>query len=72
EAQADLTVNGMTTAQAGQTVTVTIGGNSYTALVQADGSWSVIVPASDVAALTDGAAVVTASVSDIAGNPASA
>ncbi|KFC04145.1 hypothetical protein GTGU_03271, partial [Trabulsiella guamensis ATCC 49490] len=72
EAQADLVINGMTTAQAGQTVTVTVGGINYTAQVQADGSWSVTVPANDVAALTDGAAVITASVSDVAGNPASA
>ncbi|KFB93348.1 RTX family exoprotein, partial [Trabulsiella guamensis ATCC 49490] len=72
EAQADLVINGMTTAQAGQTVTVTVGGINYTAQVQADGSWSVTVPANDVAALNDGNATVTASVSDIAGNPASA
>ena len=70
EAQADLVITGTTTAPAGQTVTVTIGGVDYTAQVQANGSWSVTVPAADVASLATGA--VTASVSDTAGNTGSA
>ncbi|MEB0953346.1 Ig-like domain-containing protein, partial [Citrobacter sedlakii] len=70
EAQADLLIGGTTTAPAGQVVTVTIGSNSYTAQVQANGSWSVTVPAADVPALSSGA--VTATVSDAAGNTGSA
>ncbi|MCK8144024.1 Ig-like domain-containing protein [Citrobacter sedlakii] len=70
EAQADLLIGGTTTAPAGQTVTVTIGSNSYTTQVQANGSWSVTVPAADVASITTGA--VTASVADAAGNTGSA
>ena len=70
EAQADLVITGPTTAPAGQTVTVTINGNSYTALVQANGSWSVTVPAAEAGALTSGN--VTATVSDTAGNTGSA
>ncbi|HAT6801583.1 TPA: Ig-like domain-containing protein [Citrobacter freundii] len=70
EAQADLVITGTTTAPAGQTVTVTINGNDYTALVQANGSWSVTVPAAEAGALTSGN--VTATVSDAAGNTGSA
>ncbi|WVX58474.1 Ig-like domain-containing protein [Enterobacter ludwigii] len=71
EAQADLTVSGTSTAEAGQTVTVSLNGKEYTTTVGADGGWTLNVPAEDVAALTDGSVTVTASVSDKAGNPAS-
>ncbi|WP_431356339.1 Ig-like domain-containing protein [Enterobacter ludwigii] len=71
EAAQDLTLSGTSTAEAGQTVTVTFNGNQYTAQVQADGSWTLDVPAADLAGIADGTAVVTATVSDKAGNPAS-
>uniref|UniRef100_UPI00387B0027 Ig-like domain-containing protein n=1 Tax=Enterobacter asburiae TaxID=61645 RepID=UPI00387B0027 len=71
EAKSDLTVSGTTTAEAGQTVTVSLNGKDYTTTVSADGSWTLNVPAADLAGLTDGSATVTASVSDKAGNPAS-
>ncbi|MFZ5202376.1 Ig-like domain-containing protein [Enterobacter ludwigii] len=71
EAAQDLTLSGTSTAEAGQTVTVTFNGNQYTAQVQADGSWTLDVSAADLAGITDGTAVVTATVSDKAGNPAS-
>ncbi|WP_409012308.1 Ig-like domain-containing protein, partial [Enterobacter ludwigii] len=71
EAAQDLTLSGTSTAEAGQTVTVTFNGNQYTAQVQADGCWTLDVPAADLAGITDGTAVVTATVSDKAGNPAS-
>ncbi|QLG83598.1 Ig-like domain-containing protein [Enterobacter roggenkampii] len=71
EAKSDLTVSGTSTAEAGQTVTVSLNGKDYTTTVSADGSWTLNVPAADVAALTDGSVTVTASVSDKAGNPAS-
>lgn len=72
EAAQDLTLSGTSTAEAGQTVTVTFNGNQYSAQVQADGSWTLDVPAADLAGITDGSAAVTATVSDKAGNPASA
>ncbi|OEI77648.1 Ig-like domain-containing protein [Enterobacter sp. ku-bf2] len=71
EAKSDLTVSGSSSAEAGQTVTVSLNGKDYTTTVRADGSWTLNVPAADVAALTDGSVTVTASVSDKAGNPAS-
>ncbi|AIV29724.1 type 1 secretion target domain-containng protein [Enterobacter cloacae] len=71
EAQADLTVSGTSTAEAGQTVTVSLNGQDYTATVGSDGNWTLNVPAADLAALSDGSVTVTASVSDKAGNPAS-
>ncbi len=55
----------------GRTVTVTLNSHSYTATV-AGGAWTVTVPTSDVAALTDGNFTISASASDAAGNPASA
>ena len=71
EAQSDLTVSGTSTAEAGQTVTVSLNGQDYTATVGSDGNWTLNVPAADLAALSDGSVTVTASVSDKAGNPAS-
>ena len=38
EAQQPLTVHGSSSAEAGQTVTVTLGGKTYTALVGSDGT----------------------------------
>ncbi|MCP1113833.1 Ig-like domain-containing protein [Enterobacter bugandensis] len=72
EAAQDLTLSGTSTAEAGQTVTVTFNGKQYVAQVQADGSWTLDVPAADLTSIADGNATVTASVSDKAGNPASA
>ena len=72
EAEQDLTLSGTSTAEAGQTVTVTFNGNQYTAQVQANGSWTLDVPAADLEGIADGSAAVTVTVSDKAGNPASA
>ncbi|KNC09351.1 hypothetical protein AC791_11880 [Klebsiella sp. RIT-PI-d] len=71
EAQSDLTVSGTSTAEAGQTVTVSLNGKNYTTTVSADGNWTLSVPAADLTGLSDGSATVTAAVSDKAGNPAS-
>ncbi|MCC6092286.1 Ig-like domain-containing protein [Escherichia coli] len=71
EAGAALTITGSSTAEAGQTVTVTLNGENYTGTVQTDGSWSVSVPPADVSALTASNYTVSAAVSDKAGNPAS-
>lgn len=54
EAQQALTVQGSSSAEAGQTVTVTLGGKTYTALVANDGTWTLDVPAVDLAALSRG------------------
>ncbi|PLR38983.1 Ig-like domain-containing protein [Chimaeribacter arupi] len=56
--------------EAGQVVTVSLNEKSYTAVVQADGSWSLIIPAADIAALPNGANILLADVTDSAGNPA--
>ncbi|WP_017384197.1 Ig-like domain-containing protein, partial [Enterobacter hormaechei] len=71
EAQSDLAISGTSTAEAGQTVTVSLNGKDYTTTVSANGSWTLNVPAADLAGLTDGSVTVTAAVSDKAGNPAS-
>lgn len=54
------------TAEASRTVTVAFNGKPYSATVQANGSWSVQVPALDVSELPDGKLTV----SDKGGNPA--
>ncbi len=72
EAGAEIAISGTTTAQAGQTLTVTLNNNTYQTSVQADGTWSVNVPATDLSGLTASSYTVTATVSDKAGNPASA
>ncbi|HAO3112187.1 TPA: Ig-like domain-containing protein, partial [Escherichia coli] len=72
EAGNPLTISGSSTAEAGQTVTVTLNGVTYTGTVQADGSWSVSVPTADLSNLTASQYTVSASVSDKAGNPATA
>ncbi|EMD7210175.1 TPA: Ig-like domain-containing protein [Escherichia coli] len=71
ESGQDLPITGTTDAQPGQTVTVTLNGQTYQGVVQSDGTWSVTVPAANVGALADGNATVTASVNDVAGNPTS-
>ncbi|MBG0604936.1 Ig-like domain-containing protein, partial [Enterobacter hormaechei] len=71
EAQSDLAISGTSTAEAGQTLTVSLNGKDYTTTVSANGSWTLNVPAADLAGLTDGSVTVTAAVSDKAGNPAS-
>ncbi|WP_254668446.1 Ig-like domain-containing protein, partial [Enterobacter sp. HMSC16D10] len=55
-------------AEAGNTVTVTIGGNRYTATVQNDLTWSVNVPSDVLTALGNGSLSVTATVTNGHGN----
>ncbi|ORJ78516.1 Ig-like domain-containing protein, partial [Escherichia coli] len=58
---------------AGTVVTVLLNGKGYSATIQSNGSWSVNVPAADVAALADGTSyTVSASAQDSAGNSATA
>ncbi|PIJ44850.1 Ig-like domain-containing protein, partial [Tatumella sp. OPLPL6] len=72
EQKAGQTLSGSTSAEAGQSVTVTFNGHSYTTTVDKDGKWSVAVSAQDLVGLRDGDYTVTASVTDKAGNPGQA
>ncbi len=51
---------------------MTIGGQTYTTVLDAAGNWSVGVPASVISGLSDGTVTVTASVTDAAGNTGTA
>jgi membrane-associated protease RseP (regulator of RpoE activity) len=69
EVAAGQTISGkVANAEAGNTVTVTIGGNSYTATVQSDLTWSVNVPESVLTALGNGDLTVSATVTNGHGN----
>lgn len=72
EAAAGVTVSGTSTAEAGQTLTVTLNGTTYQTTVQADGNWSLTLSASDLTALANNGYTLTATVSDLAGNHGSA
>lgn len=58
--------------EAGQTVTIHTAGKTWTTSVEQDGQWHCTIPASDLAALRDGDAQVSVSVTNTHGNPASA
>ncbi|TDS17116.1 gliding motility-associated-like protein [Maribacter caenipelagi] len=68
EDDSDVTINGITDAEDGQIVTVTLNGQTYTTLVTG-GTWSLEVPAADAQALVANE-TITADVSNVAGNPA--
>jgi len=71
EKASDQPVSGtVTNVEAGQIVTVTLGGQTYSASVQGDGSWSVTVPSAALNALAAGTTTLTASVSNAAGDTA--
>lgn len=63
-----LVISGTTTAEVGRTLTLTVNGKSYTATVNADGSWQTTVPKADVALMGNGTIQVDAMVSDASGN----
>ena len=70
---AALIVSGKVTgAQAGDVITVTLNGKDYTAMLDASGSWSVGVPAADVGAPVNGDQTISATLTDKAGNSATA
>ncbi|NAG66554.1 Ig-like domain-containing protein, partial [Escherichia coli] len=72
EAGVAQTISGQVTGAAvGDTVTITLGGNTYTTTVQANLSWSVSVPAADIQALGNGDLTVSASVTNQNGNTGS-
>ncbi|MGB7394412.1 MAG: Ig-like domain-containing protein, partial [Pricia sp.] len=68
EDDSPVTISGTTDAEDGQTVTVILGVNTHTAIVNT-GIWNLDIPAADAQAL-NATETVTANVSDIAGNPA--
>ncbi|VFS41893.1 type 1 secretion target domain-containng protein [Enterobacter cancerogenus] len=72
QAQAQIVSGHANGAAAGDVVTVTVGGQTFTGVVQADGSWSVGVPASVIGALGEGKHSVSVSITDAAGNTGSA
>ena len=73
EKASDQTVSGTTSnVEAGQTVTVTLGGQTYTTTVGPDGSWSLNVPSAALSALAAGTTTLSVTVSNAAGTAASA
>ncbi|WP_258034763.1 Ig-like domain-containing protein [Pectobacterium odoriferum] len=69
EASTAQTITGTaSTAEAGQLVSVVLNGKTYSAQVSVTGTWSVSVPAADLAQLTDGSHTITATLADRAGN----
>ena len=70
----DLTITGTSHGiEPGQQITLSVDGQTYTAQVQPDGSWSTTLPAGAVQQLAEGQTYsVSASATDAAGNPASA
>ncbi|MCA0928188.1 Ig-like domain-containing protein [Ruegeria profundi] len=70
EQASDLVITGTTSAEDGQTVTVTLNGQSYTGTASG-GVWSTTVPSADLTTLSNGTSYpISANVSDLAGNPA--
>ncbi|WP_140919969.1 Ig-like domain-containing protein [Limnobaculum xujianqingii] len=71
EAQSDVVISGFTqNVTQGQIVSITLNNVKYTAVVDADGNWSLTLPAQVVQGLPQGSQTVTVEVSDLAGNPA--
>jgi hypothetical protein len=69
EAGANVTITGTTTGtQAGDTVTLTINGKTYTGTVDGSGNYSINVPGSDLAADSDTTIAASVSSTDTAGN----
>ncbi|MBK5017001.1 BapA prefix-like domain-containing protein, partial [Pantoea sp. S62] len=71
EKTTDQVLSGTTSnVEAGQIVTVTLGGQTYNATVGADGSWSVTIPAAALAGLAAGTTTIDVSVTNAAGTAA--
>lgn len=72
ESSQSLVISGKTTnTEAGRSVSVVFNGATYTgALVQPDGTWSLTLPSSVMTGLIGGTQVITATVTDVAGNSA--
>ncbi|WP_224556195.1 Ig-like domain-containing protein [Pectobacterium versatile] len=71
EASTAQTITGTASvSEAGQIVSIILNGKTYSAQVSVTGTWSVSVPAADLAKLTDGSHTITATLTDTAGNTA--
>ncbi len=68
EATAGFTIQGQSNAEPGQKGEVSWNGKSYETEIQADGSWSVTVDATDAAQMPQGAQQVIVTLADKAGN----
>ena len=69
EIASGLTIAGTTyNVAADSQIVVTLNGKQYTAAVQADGAWNVIVPQADAALISDGTVTLAVSTVDEAGN----
>lgn len=68
-AQTAQTLSGTTSpSEAGQTITVTLNGKTYSGTVNSDGSWQISLPGADLQALANGTYPLVASITDKAGN----
>jgi uncharacterized repeat protein (TIGR01451 family)/LPXTG-motif cell wall-anchored protein len=74
EAGADVAITGTVGGDfvAGDTVTLTVNGKTFTGPVAADGTFSIAVPGADLAADPDSTVAASVSTTDAAGNPGSA
>ena len=70
ELNTDLSISGSSDA-IGRTVTVSLDGNTYSATVLSNGTWTCLVDSDDLDDLVEGTITVTATVSDAAGNNSS-
>ena len=72
ESNSDQTLSGTTDASnAGRTITVTLGNNSWNTVIAADGSWTVTIPGAVLQALPQGDANLNVSFVDSNGNAVS-
>lgn len=63
-----ITGTGVYDAQSAQTVIVLVNGQNYDAIIQPDGTWSVVLPAGALTGVPDGPVAVRVTVTDAAGN----
>ncbi len=68
DSQLGQVISGVTTNAQGATLIVTLGNNTYTAIVGADGKWSIPIPTLDLGSLLDGNLTVGATLTNAAGN----
>ncbi|SNR95499.1 Ig-like domain-containing protein [Pseudomonas segetis] len=68
EVNQDLLVSGVTSAQAGQPLTISLNGQDYQAVVGEAGAWSLSIPSAIFSSAPDGPLSITATTTDKAGN----
>ena len=71
EVNSSLTISGSSSGiDSGRSITLAVGSSSYTATVQASGSWSKTLSSNQLQSLSDGTISITANGTDAAGNAA--